>query len=356
MTSTATHTSATMTSKTTTGSTATMTSATMTSSTFTGSTVTMTITTATSTITLIFVTMTSTTTLTITTATSTTPSTIMTSTATASITSTITTITTTTLFGVTTGLTTQKGITTLLWSVRASMEFVSSGTQEQVESAASAALAEHYEVPLSIVTVTARELTSLNTARELSSLNSWTVYYTIVADEDTIDRVFDSATELFDGTDDSLAALLTTALATEGIENDGHVQVTYGQPEKLVVPTSTLDLVTTTTGEANAYLVVVVGTLVSVILVLCGLALCFMRYSKLRKNQQRAQEERHDIILSMDVPESSLSEDGPLERGLARGNDHGVDMGPRLIGRTPRRCGPVPSSARSRSPRSPLSV
>jgi len=253
----------------------------------------------------------------------------MTSTATASITWTSTTVTTTTLLGATTTMTTQTSITTLLWSVRASLEFASSGTQEQVESAASTALAEYFEVALSIVTVTARQLTSSNTARKLTTLNSWTVDYEIVADEDTIDRVFDYATGLSDGTNDSFAALLTTALANEGIENDGQVQITYGQPQKIAVTPSTSDPVTTATGEEDDYLLVVVGTTVSVILVLCAMAFCSVRYFQLRKELKREQEERHDMILDRDIPEGTPSEGGPSEHYLAQEGNHGVDRRPR---------------------------
>ena len=80
------------------------------------------------------------------------------------------------------------------------MSFVSKGTEEQVESAASIAVATHHGVPLSIVTVdaTVQYYRRLRTGRESTSSKSWTVDYLIVADESTINRVHDFATELSD--------------------------------------------------------------------------------------------------------------------------------------------------------------
>jgi len=199
--------------------------------------------------------------------------------------------------------------------VRASVSFVSEGTEEQVESAVSIALATHYGVPLSIVTVDATFQYSrrLRTARELTSLKSWTVEYLIVADGKVIDRVHDSATELSDAANaialGSFADLLMTALSDEGVDNSELVQVTHAAPQKSEI---TVSMTTTeeeiTTSAADEYkeaMGPVVGTTVSVIIVLCALAFCFARYRR-----HRAREERQDMMLSLDIPEASPSEGG----------------------------------------------
>jgi hypothetical protein len=195
------------------------------------------------------------------------------------------------------------------------MSFVSEGTEEQVESAVSIALATHYGVPLSTLTVDATfQHRRLRTARELTSSKSWTVEYLIVADENAIDRVHDSATELSDAANaialGSFADLLMTALSDEGVENSEPVRVSHTAPQKSVITVSMTtteeEITTTMTEEYNEAMGAIVGTTVSVIVVLCALAYCFVRY----RQWYRAREERQDMMISLDIPEVSPSEGG----------------------------------------------
>jgi len=229
------------------------------------------------------------------------------------------------------------------------MWFVSEGTEDQVESASSIALATHYGVPLSIVTVdaTVQYYRRLRTARELTSSKSWTVDYRIVADESITDRIHGSATELSDAANavaiGAFADIMILALADEGVENSERVQVTHTAPQKLVITASTATTTTTTaeelptTSDMEEYSEAtgaILATIISVIIVLCALAYCCVRY---RKSQQRAQEERQDIVLSLDTPEAgsghagSLAPPGPNDATLSNlapvdgDGDHGED-------------------------------
>ena len=125
------------------------------------------------------------------------------------------------------------------------MSFDSEGTKQQVESAAAITLADYYDVPLSRVTVSATIDRRLMMARELTS-QSWTVVYRIVADESTIARVFDSATELSDA-DNATAlelfdTLMITALTNEGVDNSELVQVFHTAPQREDVTTTEEDI------------------------------------------------------------------------------------------------------------------
>jgi len=301
-------------------STTTRTTATMTSTT------TRTIATINSTITVTTATMTTTATISITTTLSSTDT--LTSATTA-----LTATTTTTLVGATTTPTTQRSTTTMLWSVRASMSFVSEGTEEQVESAVSIALATHHGVPLSVVTVEGTvEYRRLRTARELTSSKSWTVDYLIVGDASVIDEVHDSATELSDAANatalESFADLLMAALSGEGVDNSEQVQVTHTAPQKSVITASTTTTTTTeeettmkATGEHNDYRAAAVGVIASVVIALCALACCCVSYRQCYKSRQRAVEERQDMMLSMDIPEVS---EAPSTAGAGRLTSPGV--------------------------------
>jgi len=183
------------------------------------------------------------------------------------------------------------------------MSFVSEGTEEQVESAAAIALAAYVDVPLSRVTVTATVDRRLMTARELTISQSWTVVYEILADETTIDRVHDLATELSDAANatalGSFAGLLRSALSDEGVENS-ELQVIHTAPQRERITastTSTEEDLFTTTGDSGEASGVLVSITISVAIFLCALAACFVKYSQWRKSQQRAQE---DIVLSLD--------------------------------------------------------
>jgi hypothetical protein len=219
------------------------------------------------------------------------------------------------------------------------MSFVSDGTEQQVESAASTALATHHGVPLSSVTVDATaQSRRLMTARELTSSKSWTVAYLIVADESTIDRVLDSATELSDGANatalGSFADLLTTALSEEGVAVSASISVSFTAPQKGVVTaavavTAEEDVATTTEEPTDNY-GVVVGITVSLVVVLCALAGCLVGYCHWSRTNQRAHEELQEIILDRDIPEISPSEAGPSETGSVQGQSvAGSDAGAR---------------------------
>ena len=175
------------------------------------------------------------------------------------------------------------------------MSFVSKGTEEQVESAASIALATHHGVPLSIVTVdaTVQYYRRLMTARGLTSSKSWTVDYLMIADEATIDRVYDSATKLSDADNatalELFAYLLMTALSDEGVDSSEPLQILHKAPQRLVITASSRTAAAATTRTTAEELapkaaepfvgVVVVGTAVSA----CALACCFEKYRRRRR-------------------------------------------------------------------------
>jgi len=193
-----------------------------------------------------------------------------------------------------------------------------------VESASSIALATYHGVPLSTVTVdaTVQYYRRLRTARELISSKYWTVDYRIVADESITDRIHGSATELSDAANavaiGAFADIMILALADEGVEISERVQVIHTAPQKLVITASTAATTTTTaeelptTSDMEEYSEAtgaILATVISVIIVLCALAYCCVRY---RKSQQRTQEERQDIVLSLDIPEAGSGHSGSL--------------------------------------------